>query len=513
MLSILTLTSLLLSIKYHIWHNNSTFWKNTLRLFIFLSIFSIVVYLPITKTQNYNIAEIKTNKKFKFSASVLEIKQNRYNQKATISLQNDTQKAILSLPNDPQLKTDDKINGIGNLIPISSSDKNYFKYVMENIQFKLYSKKIKIIKQNKNINSQKISKNISTITSKIWEGNTLAIVNALLLGNRKGMLKEKLVHFKRSGVLHSLAASGMHVGIVVMIPFLLMGFLRINKKVIFIFAILSAFSYLYITNFPVSLLRAFIMFSIFATGKIINRDLNIFNTLTLSVLIIILLRPEELTNMGFQLSVGATAGIILFFSYYKKLLKKLPSFIQTSLALTISAQIFIVPIIAIHMGEINFTGLLANIVIIPLITILFISSIFTFSISFVSINLASYAGKFTDLLSQLTYKTVEIFSNIDGHFTLVDNKIYLIIPMIFVTIPIVNRIIINMFPIKIWNPSNIKINFLKKFYPLLLITTTIIISWTYLYSTNIKSQNISKIFSKDNKKVELIISDNKRNNP
>ena len=496
------------TLKYHIIYKDSSLFENLVRISIFLILIFVLFYYPYNKIKNFALLESQSIKSHKFTGNVIKIKKARYNQKITILLKNNSKKAIIIASKNYPLSLGDQITGFGKIIKISNKDVNHFKYTMLNISYKIYSKKIKVISKSKKISFQKFIKKIDHRLKIIWKEKPLAIINALLLGKKDTIKKETLIHFKKAGVLHSLAASGMHVGIIVLIPFFFMSPLKINRKIIFLTAILFAFVYLYLTNFPISLFRAFIMFTIFSVTKIINRDFNIFNTFILSLLIIIFINPQEITNIGFKLSAGATLGIILFFSDFKKIFSIFPKFIQTSFALTLSTQIFIIPIIAIEMKEINFIGLFANIIVIPIITIILISSIFVFFISLFSIKISIYISIVTTFFTSLINYIVTFFSNIKGHFFINNNVLIFVIPVLLLLIIIFSKTISKKFPIQNWNPTKIKKNFFYSNYPILLLIITVTFSWTYLYSTTHYKKNYIKTYCKKNKKVSITITGN-----
>ena len=234
------------------------------------------------------------------------------------------------------------------------------------------------------------------------------MIKALFIGNRSSISKEVTIKFRDAGALHLLAASGLHVGIVAGLPFFLLLF-NFRKKTVLFFSLLSVFLYLYITDMPISLVRASLMFFLFVIQVFLHRRPGAFNTLMLTGSIIVLIAPWEIFNIGFQLSFCATLGIILFYESYKKSLKKLPTYVRKSMAVSLAAQVFTVPLIIVHLHQINTMSLFSNIALIP------ITTIFMY-ISFGSLLLSIIIPPSGFILTSITYYGYYILVETAGFF-------------------------------------------------------------------------------------------------
>lgn len=204
---------------------------------------------------------------------------------------------------------------------------------------------------------------------------TSSIIMALYFGNRDYIHKEILHLFTYAGALHVLAASGLHVGIIACIPLLIGWVMRLNRKTTWIICMITVWTYLYCTDMPVSLIRAAVMLGIAVLHIIGNQQKNTFNILFMAATLILLLYPYEIFNPGFHLSFAATFGIILLFPLISRRLPRLPLGIHNAMAVTIAAQIFVVPLLIIHMGEYNVSSFISNITIVPGVSLLLVTSI------------------------------------------------------------------------------------------------------------------------------------------
>jgi len=267
---------------------------------------------------------------------------------------------------------------------------------------------------------------------------TAGVIKALLTGNQSYIEKRIILHYRDSGVLHVLSASGLHVAIFAAIPaFLLIPFFR--RNIALFISLLTVIFYLLITDMPVSLLRAVIMFAFFYFQLILFRKRNVFNYLMLTCSIILCISPWEIFSPGFQLSFAATAGILIFYKPYRKSLIRFPGIIADTTAVTLSAQIITLPIILFHMNQLNTAGMAANIIIIPLITLIMGISMSAIFISFFSITPALFFGNLTNILLNLSLHITDFFSDLKLNF-----YVYNITPSLFILIlisllPLINH--------------------------------------------------------------------------
>lgn len=150
----------------------------------------------------------------------------------------------------------------------------------------------------------------------------LGVITALTLGDRDLLDREHLEAFARSGVMHIMAVSGLHVGMISMalswMLFFLRGRLKPLKAVITV-PLLWVFAF--ITGLSPSVLRATIMFTFLQAGTLTRRPASSMNSLLASAFILTAARPAVLFEAGFQLSYLAVAFIILFYSRLSRLIR------------------------------------------------------------------------------------------------------------------------------------------------------------------------------------------------
>uniref|UniRef100_UPI003216B8FD ComEC/Rec2 family competence protein n=1 Tax=uncultured Draconibacterium sp. TaxID=1573823 RepID=UPI003216B8FD len=206
--------------------------------------------------------------------------------------------------------------------------------------------------------------------------NETEILSALTLGYKRDLDRETKRVFSAAGAMHVLAVSGLHVGIIFMVFNFVFGFLKKQKTgrhVFVLLAILLLWFYAFITGLSPSVLRAATMFSIVIIGNNLNRRASIYNSLAASALILLLINPNNLFEVGFQLSYSAVFGIVYLYPRLEKLWpvnNKILKFFWGLLCVSIAAQIATFPLTSFYFNQFPTFFWLTNIVIIPAIILL-----------------------------------------------------------------------------------------------------------------------------------------------
>lgn len=206
--------------------------------------------------------------------------------------------------------------------------------------------------------------------------DTYAITNALILGQRHEISEDTYDNYVNAGVIHILAVSGLHVGIILMLfNFLLrpLTYFRHGNTIKAIILVLLLWTYACITGLSPSVTRAVSMFSIIAIAMHLKRSTNIYNTIAVSAFFILLIEPNSLFDIGFQMSYVAVLAIvtiqpILFRSWRSKFLI-LDKLWEIS-TVTLAAQIGVFPISLYYFHQFPGLFLLSNLIIVPVLGLL-----------------------------------------------------------------------------------------------------------------------------------------------
>ena len=209
-----------------------------------------------------------------------------------------------------------------------------------------------------------------------------AVISALTLGDKNELSAELKAAYSKAGVLHILAVSGLHVGIIYMVLNYLFGFMKrfkygVQVKVVFI--ILLLWCYAMITGMSPSVARACTMFSFVIIGSSLRKYINIYNTLCVSAFLLLLIDPQSLFNVGFLLSYTAVVGILIMYPIFKGLLNTNNWLLDKSWALlsvSLAAQVATFPLSLYYFHQFPNYFLLANLIVVPLaISIMYASLI------------------------------------------------------------------------------------------------------------------------------------------
>lgn len=258
--------------------------------------------------------------------------------------------------------------------------------------FSYYSESIR----NSLINSFKIHN---------YSANTLEVIKALLLGQRQDMDKELNDSYINAGVIHILAISGLHIGILYMLlNFLLKPLKRMGSKgrIINLVIILSfLWMFAVISGLSASVVRSVVMFSFISIGLFFNRSTSIINTLAVSMLVLLLARPGFLFDVGFQLSYAAVFSIVLLEPLYRKIRiskYKAVNYFTDVVAISVVAQIGVLPLSLYYFNQFPMLFPVANLIIIPLSTVALVTGLVVLFLNFVAPPLTIYAGMLLDFV-------------------------------------------------------------------------------------------------------------------
>ena len=198
------------------------------------------------------------------------------------------------------------------------------------------------------------------IESKIGERKA-ALITSVSFGYKSELNEDHKELMKNLGISHAISISGLHLVLVYSVLRRVLG-VKLSLMLALVYVLFSGAS--------APAVRAYIMIVILNLGKIVRRNYNPVAALSLAGIILILINPYYIYNLGFVLSFLATLGIILFNKSLNKKLYKLPSYIRNTVAISLSAQILTFPIIILYFNEVSLNFIFGNIIVIPFINIL-----------------------------------------------------------------------------------------------------------------------------------------------
>lgn len=197
-------------------------------------------------------------------------------------------------------------------------------------------------------------------------------MQALFLGKKSDISEDRIQVYMNAGVMHVLAVSGMHVGIIYLGFLMLLKPLYRKRKWISVLPIILVWLFSFVTGAGPAVLRAALMITFIDIGKKFNEDTNAVNLLFASGWLLLTFQPYLVWDIGFQLSFAAMLGIFFFMKPIQNLLYIktgwIRNFIWTPAALSCSAQLAATPLTFFYFGNFPILFLLTNIVILLPVT-------------------------------------------------------------------------------------------------------------------------------------------------
>ena len=211
----------------------------------------------------------------------------------------------------------------------------------------------------------------------LFDSQSAPMAKALFLGYKEEISEDTRQRFARSGLSHIMAVSGLHVGFIVAPIWFIIPFLWTKKwgkwaGLILLTALLLGYAGL--TGFSASVSRASLMAWLLTYGKLFNKVRNSVNLTAAAAIILLIINPYQLFDVGFQLSFGAVFTILLLMPEAQRIIParyrygKIGAF-ATIVIISVVVQAGLFPILTYYFGEFSIAGPIANAFVIPIMTI------------------------------------------------------------------------------------------------------------------------------------------------
>jgi competence protein ComEC len=214
-----------------------------------------------------------------------------------------------------------------------------------------------------------------------------ALLAGLLFGARRDIPDDVAEQFRDGGVSHVLVVSGANFALLAGVVFVGLRVVRLPFRAVYLGTLLVSGLFAALVGFQPPVVRAGLLIALYLVARLLERDADLPNLLALSALLILLWRPPALHDIGFQLSFGATAGLVYFVprwnfaldqrtalrrrmgegpALYRAMFHAVHWCVQTLLA-TAAATLVVAPIVAYHFQKFYWAGFLANIPVLALV--------------------------------------------------------------------------------------------------------------------------------------------------
>ncbi len=258
--------------------------------------------------------------------------------------------------------------------------------------------------------------------SQILPSPQAELLSGILLGQNKNLPGKLKLALRDTSTLHIVVASGQNLSMVAGFFLALSGLIKRKNAVIL--SLIAVIFYTVLTGFQVPILRAAIMFSFSSLALLFGRQKQTARILIITAGLMLLINPSWLTDLSFQLSFLATFGIVVVAPILLKYLSW--PLIGQDLAVTIGAQLMVMPVIIQNFHQLSLVSVFTNLLIGWTIPIIMILGAIMLLISLISISLAWILGLIAGAFLTYFIYIVQFFASLNFAWEYVDAQIWIV---------------------------------------------------------------------------------------
>jgi competence protein ComEC len=252
------------------------------------------------------------------------------------------------------------------------------------------------------------SRRFNDVLTRILPPKEATLLGSILLGTTVSPIDDETkTNYRQAGLIHLLVASGTQVSILIGVCLGLMRFCRLPNWSAILITSLFNLLLVIVTGGGASILRAAIMGEVMLIGLMFERQGEIYTTLALSALVLIIVDPNTLFDLGFQLSFAATWALVYIAPVLEK---KMPQI----MAVTAAPLLATTPIVAYNLSQVTPGGIISNFLVIPWVEFLTIFGFVTAVSGFFFLPLAQLFGNTLWLMLVLLDKIVVLVPSLPG---------------------------------------------------------------------------------------------------
>lgn len=246
------------------------------------------------------------------------------------------------------------------------------------------------------------------------------VVSAMLLGERNELDSALKDEFSKAGIMHILAISGLHVGLILLFLNTCLFFLtgtRALRTVKVLLIVLLLWIYAWLTGFSPSVVRATLMFTFFTLSQLTSKKANVYNILAFTAFVMLMLNPNNLFEVGFQLSFLAVVSILFFYPKIYRNIRfayAIPDKIWQIMSVSLAAQVLTFPLTVFYFHQFSTWFLLANLIAIPVVFLIVLLGLVLLTISKITI-VAGIIGSMSNLLIHILLSGTQFVNQLPGN--------------------------------------------------------------------------------------------------
>lgn len=410
-------------------------------IFIFITI-SILAFMYMNYFEK-SYDKIPENAEIEIQAEIVSLKiKGEYKDKYIVKSKYG-KKFYLYVNTKKEFDYGDIVEVKGNFSKVNKATNEYCFDYREFLKHKkiygnIMASKVNLLRKNSMLcKISKVKIKLNKYIDENYSDTASGFLKTLLLGETNEIEKEIKEDFTKANISHILAISGMHISIIILVIKNIMQILKFDQRLEKNFLNLLIICYIFFIDYPISAIRVAITQVILLITFFTNRKSNFYNTISITLFIILLLNPYNIESTAMQLSFGGICGIYLFYKFIKKMFfykfcmqkktvkeilkentkenrnirkniknicqtviksNKLKQIVIDSLCLNISVQIFIFPIVWYKFNFISITSFIPSILIslfiFPILILGYLSFFEIFIQRFISISIISKINNF-----------------------------------------------------------------------------------------------------------------------
>lgn len=326
---------------------------------------------------------------------------------------------ILDESNFGRINCGDVICFVGKVTKINLFKMGNFntKYIRDGVCYTCYAdfEDIVIIENTGLKFDESIRRKIKDTLYGAMDEDSAGIAYAVITGDKDGICDENYLAFKKTGIVHILCVSGLHVGVLAGAIAFVLKKLKAKNWINLLVNIIVLGFYCYLCGFSPSVVRASVMSLVFLFANICGKEPDKFSSIGFAGIFLCLINPLYAFDTGFLMSFFCVIFITLFYTPVYKILRKfLPQKVSSFLAVSICAEIGILPFIASFYASFNFLLFFVNMFIVPFFSVLFVVLLVTLILSMIFAKL-SFLLFLPDIGIRFMIEVANVFS--DGVFS------------------------------------------------------------------------------------------------
>ena len=245
-----------------------------------------------------------------------------------------------------------------------------------------------------------------------WTSENQGVFMALLLGQKQDLNSSTKSHFQRTGLMHLLAVSGLHLGLVLLFAkriLMRLSVLREKRTLLagVLFVLLSLYAVL--TGFSPSVVRALVLFGVLLLSRLQRRNMESLHALSLAAFITLLIDPTSLLQLGFQMSYAAVFFILWFNKSLRNFKLPIPQALADGFRVSLAAQLGVLPLSLWTFNQFSASFLLSNLAALPLFSPLL--GVLWLQLLFLEIPHHGFLGSFGEITLKAFLGGLQLLSN------------------------------------------------------------------------------------------------------